>query len=73
MAAMQTVKKYDGVPFHMNFDGGCPTSMWVGSIATHFVNIDSTLLLTVDEYSISFTSNHSEFLKLLCVLEILIE
>ena len=61
------------MPFRVSFDGGCPTSTWFGSIGMHFVDMDGTVLLTVGEYSVGFTSNHSKFLGLLHALEILIE
>ena len=59
MVASWTVKKYDAVPFHVSFDGGCPTSTWVGSIGMHFVDMDGTVLMTVGEHGVGFTSNHS--------------
>ena len=73
MAASQTIKNYNGVAFHVSFDGGCLTSTQVGLISMHFVDVDSTVLLTVGEHSVGFTSNHSKFLGLLHVLKILIE
>ena len=73
MAASQTIKKYDGVSFRVSFDRGCPTSMWAGSIGMHFVDINGIVLLTVGEHSVGTTSNHSKFLGLLRVLEILIQ
>ena len=39
----------------------------------HFMDVDGTMLLTVGQRSIVFTSNHSKFLGLLHALEILIE
>ena len=73
MAASWTVNKYEAVPFFVSFDGDCLTSMRVASFGMHFVDIDSTVLLTVGEHNISLTNNYSKFLGLLCVLETLME
>ena len=39
----------------------------------HFVDVDSTVLLTCREYERGFTSNHDEFLGLERGLELLVE
>ena len=73
MAVSQTVQQFTRIPSSLLFDGGCPVTTGVGSCGMHFVDVDCHPLYTRGEHEKGYTSNHSEFLGLLRVLEVLVE